>query len=183
MLYGMKSKLFQGISGIVLEIGSGTGINLQYLPNNIGYIGLDPNIYSWNYLRDDLSGKLSKSRLILAHAEKIPLIDDEIDVVISTFVLCTVKDQKQALREIIRVLKPGGNLLFIEHVAAEENTITRRLQHFFKSVWKIIDNGCDLERETENNIRCAGFRQVDIRRFSLPVLSILSNHIMGKATK
>ena len=125
-----KIELFSSISGTVLEIGAGSGINLQYLPSSISYIGLEPNRAMDTYLQGELDTKIfPASWIIHASAERIPLEDASVDAVISTLTLCTIPDPKQALEEIRRILKFGGSFFFIEHVADTQGSFVRHLQH------------------------------------------------------
>jgi ubiquinone/menaquinone biosynthesis C-methylase UbiE len=113
-----KRRLFSGLAGTVLEIGPGAGANLQFLSTGVRWMGAEPNPFMHKYLRVE-AGRLGRSiELCGAMAEALPLADRSADNVISTLVLCSVRDPPRALAEIRRVLRPGGKLLFIEHVAA-----------------------------------------------------------------
>lgn len=179
-----KLALFSGIKGNVLEIGPGTGINIQYFPNTIHYIGLEPSREMSKYLKRELAKRMFvRSRIICAGAESIPLEEASIDAVVSTLTLCTVKNPANALHEIRRVLRPGGVFLFIEHVAAPSGTFLRKMQHYMKGSWKIIGNGCDPERETDILIRQVDFEKVQIRKVNLPIMRMVSPHIIGRTIK
>src|SRR5258706_582852 len=142
-----KQALFTGISGDVLEIGPGTGVNLVYLPVGIRWIGIEPNTYMHPYLRE-LGLKLGLSLDIrVGFAEHLPVADNSMDIVISTQVLCSVADPATVLREIQRVLKPGGRFLFVEHVAAVPGTRLRRWQRLARPMPALL-GGCHPDRET-----------------------------------
>src|SRR6185437_2127574 len=114
-----KERLFAGLSGTVLEIGPGTGVNLRYLRNNsVQWIGVEPNFFMERYLRDEATRHGIVIEYRVGTADNLPVSDASVDAVISTLVLCCVPDQRQSIQEILRVLKPGGRFMFIEHVAA-----------------------------------------------------------------
>ncbi len=112
-----KEKLLAGLRGRVLEIGPGTGPNLRYYPAQVQWIGVEPNPFMHRYLRAEVERQEVNAALIVGWAEQLALEDESVDAVVSTHVLCTVSDPERALREILRVLVPGGRFLFIEHVA------------------------------------------------------------------
>jgi ubiquinone/menaquinone biosynthesis C-methylase UbiE len=97
------------------------------------------------------------AEVIQASAEALPLPDDYADTVVSTLVLCTVGDLGAALAETRRILRPGGRLLFIEHIAAEEGTRLHRWQRRAHGFWHGFACGCNTDRRTEDAIRAAGF--------------------------
>jgi ubiquinone/menaquinone biosynthesis C-methylase UbiE len=105
-----------------------------------------------------------------------------VDAVISTLVMCSVTNQAGVLKEILRVLRPGGSYRFIEHVAAEEHSRMWWAQKITKPVWKFAADGCETDRDTAAAVRRAGFSRVEIEKFRAP-LSLASPHIAGKAMK
>jgi ubiquinone/menaquinone biosynthesis C-methylase UbiE len=113
-------------------------------------------------------------------ANDLPVSDASIDAVISTLVLCCVPDQQQTLREILRVLRPGGRLVFIEHVAAPRGSRLRRLQNLVTPIWKRLGDGCHPNRETWAELERAGFAQVTYERVTAP-LPVVSPQIVGVA--
>lgn len=175
-----KRQLFDDLSGSVLEIGPGTGANLAYYPKEVSLTGLEPNPYMQGYLKEK-AGEIDRPvEIITGTAENIPLDDESMNAVVSTLVLCSVNDQEQVLREIRRILKPGGRFLFIEHVAAPEGTFLRTIQRWIKPFWKRLADGCHPDQETWKAIENAGFEQVDIEHFRLS-LPVVEPHIMGTA--
>lgn len=177
-----KQELFYNLSGRVLEIGPGAGANLKYYPDDISWIGLEPNPYMRNYLKENATklGKLIK--VINGDAKAIPLEDESVDAVVSTLVLCSVDDVEQSLKEIQRILKPGGTFLFMEHVAARKGTFLRKTQRWIKPLWKRMADGCRPDQETKEAIEEAGFDAVNIENFHLS-LPVVSPQIMGRAVK
>jgi ubiquinone/menaquinone biosynthesis C-methylase UbiE len=177
-----KSNLLEGLTGTLLEIGSGTGANLPYLPAGLRTVGLDPNPFMHGYHQSRARGTGRPPLLVLGQAESLPFPNDSLDAVLSTLVLCSVDDENTVLQEILRVLKPGGRFLFMEHVAAPRGTWLRHLQRFFRPAWRIAGDGCEPDRETGRSLLQAGFRRVDLDRFRLP-LPLVSPHIAGVAVK
>jgi ubiquinone/menaquinone biosynthesis C-methylase UbiE len=178
-----KSRLFSGLSGIVLEIGSGAGTNFPYLPRTaIKWIGVDPNPFMKPHLVKEAHRIDFEIELRDGTAEMLPAADQSVDFVISTLVLCSVIDQKRALEEVIRVLKPGGKFLFIEHVAAARGTWLHRIQHLVKPLWRRMGDGCQPDRKTRTVLERVGFASIEIEEFMAP-LPIVSPHIAGVAVK
>jgi ubiquinone/menaquinone biosynthesis C-methylase UbiE len=180
---GKKQALFAGINGDVLEIGPGTGVNLVYLPVGIRWVGIEPNKYMHSYLRE-LGLKLGLSIDIrVGTAEHLPVPDNSMDAVISTQVLCSVTDPPTVLREIQRVLKPGGRFLFVEHVAAASGTGLRRLQRLARPISALIGDGCHPDRETWSDIEQAGFALIRLEHFEIKAAILSKPHIAGVAIK
>ncbi len=155
--------------GIVLEVGIGSGLNLpHYDPAKVvRVIGVDPG-EGFVALGTRLWGNSPVPlQLIEAPAEKIPLEDNIADTAVLTYTLCSVSDPVAALREIRRVLKPGGMLLFCEHGKAEEASVVR-WQDGLNPVWKVLACGCNLNRDTMALLTGAGFEIGAVDRFYLP---------------
>jgi len=177
-----KERLFAGLRGRVVEIGPGTGPNLRYYPAHVEWIGIEPNPFMHRYARAEAQRWGVNARLITGRAEHLDLDDESADVIVSTHVLCTVSDPERALREILRVLAPGGRFLFIEHVAAPPGTRLRRWQQRLRPLWGWLAEGCHPDRETERLIHAAGFERVFVQRLSLP-FPLVSPHIIGMGIK
>ena len=179
----LKQSLFADLQGLVLEIGPGAGANLSYYPSEIYWIGIEPNPFMHQYLKQEAERLgLKKIELRLGSAERLDVEDNSIDAVVSTHVLCSVTDLATTLQEIGRVLKPGGRFLFIEHVAAQCGTWTRRIQDGIEPVWKSMFDNCHPNRETWLALEKAGFEIVDRQHFYLSV-PIVSPHLAGIARK
>lgn len=177
-----KRELFKDLTGKVLEIGPGTGANLEYYPKEISLIGLEPSPHMQRYLEEKAKEIGRPIDIITGVAEDIPLDDESVDAVVSTLVLCSVDDQRQALSEIKRVLKPGGTFVFLEHVAAPENSLLRKVQQFIKPAWRKIADGCQPDRKTGKVIRDTGFNDLHMEYFRLSI-PLVAPHIMGRAVK
>lgn len=181
-LYGArKRELFAGLDGTVVEIGPGTGVNLPYLPRGIHWIGLEPNPHMHDFLREELDQRGVDGELRSDPAQETGLPDNVADTVISTLVLCSVPDVQETLSELQRILRPGGQLLFIEHVAAPPGTWLRTLQRGIRPVWMRLGDGCHPDRDTGAALTSAGFSSVEYDRFDTG-LPVVSPHIAGVAT-
>lgn len=178
-----KERLFAGVSGTVLEIGPGTGVNLHYFRRDtVRWIGVEPNFFMERYVREEAARLGMSVDFRVGTADHLPVDDGSVDVVISTLVLCCVPDQQKSLREIMRVLKAGGQLLFMEHVGAAPGSRLRRIQNLLTPVWKRLGDGCHPNRETWRELERAGFAQISYERITAPV-PVVSPQIVGVATK
>ena len=184
-LYGpFKQDLFVNLKGTVVEIGPGTGINFNYLPSGITWLGVEPNEAFHELLLSQAKASGIAATLLSGEADNIPLADNYADAVICTLVLCSVSNPSAAITEMKRVLKPGGKLIFIEHVAAPRGTMLRTAQNAFNPFNRVVADGCNCNRETWSTIQQAGFNQVEISNYRLKgTLKFHSPHIMGFAVK
>ena len=145
-------------------------------------MGVEPNPYMVPYLRQSAEQAGLPIEIRNGTAEQLPTADQSIDTVVATLVLCSVRDPEQVLREVLRVLKPGGRFLFIEHVAAPQGTRLRTAQRWLRPLWKRIADGCHPDRETGALIEQAGFAEVRFEKFRLP-LGPVGPQIAGCARK
>jgi ubiquinone/menaquinone biosynthesis C-methylase UbiE len=159
-----RRDLLSGLEGDVLEVGAGTGVNLAYYPPGARLVLAEPDRDMAKRLEAKISGTRHEgARIDAADAEALPYPDESFDVVVSTLVLCSVARPGRALVEIGRVLRPGGRLVFIEHVGAEEGSSRRAWQGRIEPVWKHVAGGCCLTRDTRTSIARAGltFERID----------------------
>ena len=175
-----KRPLFEPLAGTVVEIGPGTGPNFGYLPRGVRWIGIEPNVHMHPYLKNAAREHGIDVELRPGLAEALPLEDASADAVISTLVLCSVPNLDGALREIRRVLKPGGRFVFVEHVAAPPGTWLRRVQGWAGPINAWLGDGCHADRETWRNIEGAGFSKVELEHARMAT-DIASPHIFGTA--
>lgn len=162
-----RARLLAGARGTVIELGAGTGLNLAHYPADVELTLTEPEEPMARRLEQRLSALGRTGRVLRAPAEALPLDDDSADTVVCTLVLCTVNDLDASLAEIGRVLRPGGRLLFIEHVAAPPDSRQRRLQDLVHGPWHAIAAGCHTNRDTESAIRDAGFALDELHRGEL----------------
>jgi ubiquinone/menaquinone biosynthesis C-methylase UbiE len=159
-----RQALISQASGRVLEIGGGTGANLPFYGGGVETLTLtEPEAPMVRRLQRRLRESSPAAKLLRAPAEDLPFEDDSFDVAVSTLVLCTVDDQPRALRELRRVLKPGGRLLFIEHVRSDEPRLAR-WQDRLNGVQLRLGHGCNCNRPTVESIRRAGFEITELER-------------------
>ncbi|ADD41757.1 class I SAM-dependent methyltransferase [Stackebrandtia nassauensis] len=177
-----KRRLLADLAGTVLEIGAGRGANFGYLPSGVRWLGLEPHRRRRASLIAAASRHGRGAEVLAAPAEAIPLPDASCDAVVSTIVLCSVRDQDAALAEVRRVLRPGGRFVFLEHVAAPRGTWTRRLQRCWAPVSRRVDSGCDPARDTAAAIERSGFAWRELELFEQPFAFGLSvPFIAGRA--
>lgn len=186
-IYGtFKKPLFSDLSGQVLEIGAGAGSNLSFIPADVEWTGVEPNPFMHRYILQKAKQLGLTVSVRTENAEELSLPNGQFDFVISTLVLCSVKDPARALSEIRRVLKPGGRFLFIEHVIAPLETRLHTAQRVIRPVWKWIADGCIVDRDTSILIEQAGFSETRIESIMprVPITAfVIRPHIMGVAVK
>ena len=157
-----REALIANANGDVLEIGGGTGANLPFYSSGVRKLTVtEPEAPMAKRLARHLQERELPAQLVQAPAEKLPFEDGSFDAAVSTLVLCTVTDPDRALSEIHRVLRPGGRLLFIEHVRSE-NPRVARWQDRMLGINKRFGHGCNCNRRTLENIRTAGFEVDDL---------------------
>lgn len=179
----LKRSVLGHLQGTVAEIGPGAGANLGYYSRGIHWIGIEPNPFMHPYIhREAERCGLQNVEIRGGQAERLPLEDGSVDAVVSTYVLCSVADIEATLKEIQRVLRPGGSFVFVEHVAAPEGTCTRNAQEALTPLWQAVFDGCHPSRETWMQLEKAGFASARIQFFRLS-LPIVSPHIAGVATR
>ncbi len=143
-----RRELLAGARGAVLEIGAGTGLNLPHYPTDLERLVLaEPGELMGGHIDLRRAPVGVETRVERAAAEALPFADESFDTVVSTLVLCTVADPRRAVAEIARVLRPGGRLLFLEHVAAEPGW-RRSMQRRSAGAWAGFADGCRCDRDT-----------------------------------
>lgn len=164
-----RTALLASLSGEVLELGAGTGANLAHYPASVTKLVLtEPDaamrVRLERAVRADGSGRAHS--VIDASAERLPFVDGAFDSVVSTLLLCSVTSPMLTLAEVRRVLRPGGRLVFIEHVASDRPD-QLRWQQRIEPVWKLLAGNCHLTRSTERSLKVAGFTFESITRESM----------------
>jgi ubiquinone/menaquinone biosynthesis C-methylase UbiE len=182
---GHRDELLAALSGRVVEVGAGTGLNFARYPSSVTEVeAVEPEPYLRARAVEAASLAPIPVRVVEALADALPFRDGEFDMAVASLVLCSVPDQSAALGELRRVLRPGGELHFYEHVLAEGSALTR-LQRGVDLVWPHLGGGCHTSRDTVAAIEQAGFRDVSCRRFRFRpcVLAVpVSPMVIGRAT-
>lgn len=164
----MRRELLAQARGRVLELGAGTGLNLDLYPEEVEDLTLtEPDPHMTKQLREKLAGSEREAELVETGAERLPFPDDSFDTAVVTLVLCTVPDPAASLAEIKRVLKPGGQLLYLEHVRSCHPDLAK-WQDRLEKPWRFLGDGCHCNRDTVSAIGAAGFDLGDVERGSLP---------------
>lgn len=174
----MRRQLLAEVTGDVLEIGVGTGANFAHYPAAARVVALEPDPFMLKRAEQKLAD-LGRTNITLrrAPAEALPFPDASFDTVVSTLVLCTVADPGRALDEIRRVLRPGGRLLFIEHVRADG--VGGSVQDAIRPLWGWFGAGCHPNRRTHDTLRDGGWDVViEERRRVFRLVPMLRGHAL-----
>ncbi len=178
-----RRKVVPLAQGRVLEIGIGSGLNMAHYDKSkvSKIVGLDPALQMHRLAKKRITRAGLDVELIGLSAETIPQDDASFDTVVCTYTLCTIPDPLSALREIRRVLKPGGKLLFCEHGRAPDENI-RRWQNRLDRVWGKISGGCHLTRDVPVLLKDGGFTCHDLQTMYLPGPKPLTYNYWGSAS-
>ena len=167
-LLAYRKRVLGGAGGRVLEIGIGSGLNLPYYGSGVQEIlGLEPAPRLIAMARRAGARAALPFSIIEGSAESIPLERASVDTVVTTWTLCTIPGVERALKEMQRVMKPGGQLLFVEHGLAPEATV-RKWQNRLNPIWKRVGGGCHLNRPIRALIEAAGFHLTHIDTGYMP---------------
>jgi len=181
----IREEMLHDLSRRVLEIGAGTGANFQYYTNGAHVVATEPDPYMLKRAEQKLKDLDTPIELRQAAAEELPFEDSSFDTVVATLVMCSVGDPKKAFSEIRRVLKPGGEYRFYEHVRYE-NAFAAFSQDIVTPVWRWFGAGCHPNRDTERSIREAGFEITRLERTKplppVPPMIWSRPHLRGVAT-
>ena len=171
-----RRELLSTVHGRVLEIGAGTGLNLPHYPADADVVLTEPDPHMASRLRK------RGAEVVLASADELPFPDASFDAVVSTLVLCTVPDVPATLREVRRVLKPGGQLVFLEHVRAPAGSSLERWQDRLHGPWKAFACGCHCNRDLRSALSSSGY-QVDATDLAWTFMPrIVRPVVAGRAT-
>lgn len=182
-----RQELLAGLRGRVLELGAGSGANFPHYPPEVSeVVAVEPE----PYLREQARAAAAKVHvsitLLDGVADELPLQDASCDAAVACLVLCSVPDQARALAELHRVLKPGGELRFYEHVRAPTPAMVRVQRLVDRTFWPYAFGGCHTARDTVGAIAAAGFaleRHRDLRIESIPQVLPVTTHAIGIARR
>jgi ubiquinone/menaquinone biosynthesis C-methylase UbiE len=164
-----RDALLQGLSGSVIEVGAGNGLNFRHYPATVTRVlAVEPEQHLRGLAED--AAKQSAVPITVADgiADHLPAGDGQFDAVVASLMLCSVPDQAAALAEMRRVLRPGGELRFMEHVQAQ-TPWHRRIQRVADAtIWPACFGGCHAGRDTVAAIARAGFTVTEVTRYRLP---------------
>jgi ubiquinone/menaquinone biosynthesis C-methylase UbiE len=164
-----ERRLLSEARGATVEIGAGTGLNVAHYPAGLERLVLvEPQVHMAARLERRAREQRPEAEIVIAGAEDLPFADGAFETAVVTFVLCTVGDPPGALHEIRRVLRPGGRLLFLEHVRSSEDRLARRQDRMRPLYRALID--CEPNRETLAAIASAGFVVESVRHGEVPAV-------------
>jgi ubiquinone/menaquinone biosynthesis C-methylase UbiE len=179
-----RQELLAGLSGRVVEVGAGIGSNFAHYPPAVTeVVAVEPEPYLRARAEAAAADAPVAVRVVDGVADRLPLEDESFDAGVASLVLCTVPDQGAALGELRRVIKPGGELRFYEHVISNRES-RRRVQRFMDAtLWPRIAGGCHMTRDTRAAMEQAGFMIQRSRRFPFPPGAFGIPHILGSARR
>ncbi|MPZ88624.1 MAG: methyltransferase domain-containing protein [Nitriliruptorales bacterium] len=182
-----RQRLLAGLTGRVIEVGAGNGLNFAHYPPEVtSVLAVEPE----PHLRQIAQGEAERAsvpvEVVDGVAERLPVGDATFDAAVASLMLCSVPDQQVALGELHRVIRPGGELRFLEHVRAETPALERVQRLLDATIWPILGGGCHAGRDTAAAIQAAGFAISRLDRFIFPEGRVpfpTSPHILGVASR
>ena len=185
-----RAMLVDGLRGEVVEIGAGNGLNFRHYPPEVTrLVAVEPES-TLRALASQAARKVSgdlRIEVIGGVAEQLPLADASCDAVITSLVLCSVPDQSAGFAEIRRVLRPGGEFRFLEHVRSQNRVAASVQRALDASIWPLFGAGCHCSRETGEAVAAAGFEIRELSRFRFPPCACCvqpsAPHVLGFARK
>lgn len=179
-----RDRLLVGLTGRVIEVGAGNGLNFAHYPVAVTEVlAIEPE----PYLRTQAERAAARARVAVTvregTADALPAADGEYDAVVASLMLCSVPDQDRALAEMRRVLRPGGELRFYEHVRSRR-PVLGLLEDLIQPLWSLAAGGCHPNRRTVETIERAGFHVIDLEQFGFAPVLIQPpvRHVLGRAT-
>ena len=182
-----RDELLAGLSGRVIEVGAGTGSNFAHYPATVGQVvAVEPEPYLRERARAAATGANVRIEVLDGVAGRLPADDASFDAAVACLVLCTVPDQAHALAELRRVLRPGGELRFYEHVRSDQPVLALSQRAVDWAFWPRAFGGCHTARDTPAAIEAAGFEVEDQRRMwvnPVPIAFPVASHAIGRARR
>ncbi|MFI7102176.1 class I SAM-dependent methyltransferase [Streptomyces sp. NPDC050161] len=165
----LRRALLSGVTGRVIEVGAGTGLNFAHYPGTVSeVVAIEPEATLRRLARDAAVRADVPVDPVPGVAEALPVKSEAFDVAVASLVLCSVRDVRRALAELRRVLRPGGELRFFEHVRAAGGGLSAVQWTLDHTVWPTLMGGCHTWRDPLAEIRAAGFEVVHVRRLKVP---------------
>jgi ubiquinone/menaquinone biosynthesis C-methylase UbiE len=177
----LRRELVPLATGRVLEIGVGSGLNLPFYAQQVHVTGVDPSLELQAYAREIAQEAKLAVEFLAVSAEAIPLADNIFDTAVITWSLCTIPDPDAALREVRRLLKPAGKLIFIEHGESPEANIAT-WQRRINPTWNKLAGGCHLNRRPDTAMLANGFKFAEMTKGYIPGPKIATYSYRGIAT-
>jgi len=160
-----RREMLAGLSGRVIEVGAGNGLNFKHYPDTVEeVIAVEPEAYLRQRAHESAKTASVPISVVEGVADRLPADDGSVDAAVASLVLCSVGDQDRALAELQRVLRPGGELRFYEHVVSDKPGFAR-FQRIVGHGWPLFAGGCHPDRDTAGAIRHAGFEVEELREF------------------
>ena len=177
----VRRRALEGLSGTVVEIGFGSGTNVPYYPSAVERVyAVDPALVGRKLAAKRLAASSIPVEFVGLDGALIPLDDASVDNALSTWTLCTIPDVDAALREVKRVLRPGGRFVFVEHGLSDDPKIAHR-QNRFNPIQRRVAGGCNINRDPAALIRAAGFDLEHVDNFVISGPKIMSYMYAGTA--
>lgn len=173
-----RRRMLDGLRGRVVEVGAGNGMNFRHYPDAVTeVVAVEPEPFLRARAIERAADAAVRVTVLAGDADHLPLEDGSVDAAVASLVLCSVPDQGSALAEMRRVLRPGGELRFYEHVISRRPGKAAFQRTFTRTIWKRVAGGCHMDRDTESAIRAAGFEILDVERVPFQGLA----HALGVA--
>jgi ubiquinone/menaquinone biosynthesis C-methylase UbiE len=178
----IRSRVCADLEGDVVEIGFGTGHNLPHLPDTVTRVrAVEPSGTSVRLAQQRIASAKVPVEIVGLDGQRLPMEDDSADAVLSTWTMCTIPDASAALREMARVLRPGGTLHFVEHGRAPDERV-RRWQDRVNPIQRRLFGGCNVNREISSLIEGAGFTIKSLDTYYLDGPKFVGSMYEGTAT-
>lgn len=185
-LADQRRRLLAGLTGRVIEVGAGNGLSFAHYPPSVTeVVAVEPDRYLREHALAAADEALVHVTVLDGVAESIPAPDASFDAAVASLVLCSVADPARSAAELFRVVRPGGELRFNEHVASERPALARIQRALDATFWPLVSGGCHLGRDTGATLRAAGFDIESCERFpfNIPPLDPPKSHILGRARR
>ena len=183
----LRDELLAGVHGRVVEVGAGNGMNLSHYPPTVTeVVAVEPEPYLRRLAEHGSRGLATPVTVLSGTAEALPLEAASTDVGVVSLVLCSLKNQHVALAELRRVIRPGGELRFLEHVVADSAGLRLVQRVADATVWPLFAGGCHTARDSIAAMRDTGFEIASVRRFRFPDSRVpvpAAPHVIGCARR